>query len=161
MKNNMKKLAAALLSGTMLLGMTGSVFAADAQTDAMSVSVTANDTSAVLTKTWTAAENGLLKDGEEFTFQLTYDSAEAVSTNVPASPQYMNQLLSAGMAVDTTLSAQWKTSAAGENTSSATKSYVDYLTGFPLRHRERIILPCQKMQEQIRIFLMIQQRMKL
>lgn len=38
----MKKLAAALLSGTMLLGMTGSVFAADAQTDAMSVSVTAN-----------------------------------------------------------------------------------------------------------------------
>ena len=43
----MKKLAAALLSGTMLLGMTGSVFAADAQTDAMSVSVTANDTSAV------------------------------------------------------------------------------------------------------------------
>lgn len=41
MKNNMKKLAAALLSGTMLLGMTGSVFAADAQTDAMSVSVTA------------------------------------------------------------------------------------------------------------------------
>ena len=74
MKNKMKKLAAALLSGTMLLGMTGSVFAADAQTDAMSVSVTANDTSAVLTKTWTAAENGLLKDGEEFTFQLTYDS---------------------------------------------------------------------------------------
>ena len=94
MKNNMKKLAAALLSGTMLLGMTGSVFAADAQTDAMSVSVTANDTSAVLTKTWTAAENGLLKDGEEFTFQLTYDSVEAVSTNVPAAPQYMNQLMS-------------------------------------------------------------------
>lgn len=129
MKNNMKKLAAALLSGTMLLGMTGSVFAADAQTDAMSVSVTANDTSAVLTKTWTAAENGLLKDGEEFTFQLTYDSAEAVSTNVPASPQYMNQLLSAGMPVDTTLSAQWKTSAAGKNTSSATKSYVDLFNG--------------------------------
>lgn len=129
MKNNMKKLAAALLSGTMLLGMTGSVFAADAQTDAMSVSVTANDTSAVLTKTWTAAENGLLKDGEEFTFQLTYDSVEAVSTNVPASPQYMNQLLSAGMAVDTTLSAQWKTSAAGGNTSSATKSYVDLFNG--------------------------------
>ena len=50
MKNNMKKLAAALLSGTMLLGMTGSVFAADAQTDAMSVSVTANDTSAVTYK---------------------------------------------------------------------------------------------------------------
>ena len=129
MKNNMKKLAAALLSGTMLLGMTGSVFAADAQTDAMSVSVTANDTSAVLTKTWTAAENGLLKDGEEFTFQLTYDSVEAVSTNVPAAPQYMNQLMSEGTAVDTTLSAQWKTSAAGGNTSSATKSYVDLLNG--------------------------------
>lgn len=129
MKNKMKKLAAALLSGTMLLGMTGSVFAADAQTDAMSVSVTANDTSAVLTKTWTAAENGLLKDGEEFTFQLTYDSVEAVSTNVPAAPQYMNQLMSEGTAVDTTLSAQWKTSAAGGNTSSATKSYVDLLNG--------------------------------
>lgn len=125
----MKKLAAALLSGTMLLGMTGSVFAADAQTDAMSVSVTANDTSAVLTKTWTAAENGLLKDGEKFTFRLTYDSVEAVSTNVPASPQYMNQLLSAGIAVDTTLSAQWKTRAAGGNTSSATKSYVDLFNG--------------------------------
>lgn len=129
MKNKMKKLAAALLSGTMLLGMTGSVFAADAQTDAMSVSVTANDTSAVLTKTWTAAENGLLKDGEEFTFQLTYDSVEAVSTNVPAAPQYMNQLMSEGTAVDTTLSAQWKTSAAGGNTSSATKSYVDLFNG--------------------------------
>lgn len=129
MKNKMKKLAAALLSGTMLLGMTGSVFAADAQTDAMSVSVTANDTSAVLTKTWTAAENGLLKDGEEFTFRLTYDSVEAVSTNVPAAPQYMNQLMSEGTAVDTTLSAQWKTSAAGGNTSSATKSYVDLLNG--------------------------------
>lgn len=95
----------------------------------MSVSVTANDTSAVLTKTWTAAENGLLKDGEEFTFQLTYDSVEAVSTNVPAAPQYMNQLMSEGTAVDTTLSAQWKTSAAGGNTSSATKSYVDLLNG--------------------------------
>ena len=39
MKNNMKKLAAALLSGTMLLGMTGSVFAADAQTGAELLSV--------------------------------------------------------------------------------------------------------------------------
>ena len=84
----MKKLAAALLSGTMLLGMTGSVFAADAQTDAMSVSVTANDTSAVLTKTWTAAENGLLKDGEEFTFQLTYDSGGSFNQRTCISTVY-------------------------------------------------------------------------
>lgn len=86
---------------------------------------------------------------------------EAVSTNVPASPQYMNQLLSAGMAVDTTLSAQWKTSAAGGNTSSATKSYVDLFNGISFTTPGTYHLPCQKMQEQIRIFLMIQQRMKL
>ena len=158
MKNNMKKLAAALLSGTMLLGMTGSVFAADAQTDAMSVSVTANDTSAVLTKTWTAAENGLLKDGEEFTFQLTYDSVEAVSTNVPAAPQYMNQLMSEGTAVDTTLSAQWKTSAAGGNTSSATKSYVDLLNGISFTTPGTYHFT---LSENAGINLMIRQRMKL
>lgn len=118
MKKFAKKLAAALMAGTLILGMAVTSFAAETP-----ATVTSDNE---LEKTWNVAENGLLNDTERFEFTLTYDDADKVGTNETATPQYNGgNMTTKSVEIGTT----WKTNAEGGTSATASLSYTDLFKG--------------------------------
>ena len=71
MKKFTKKLVASMLSTAMLMGMSLTAFAANSQTQGISVNGYSGP-GRQITNTWSVAENGLLNDSETFDFALEY-----------------------------------------------------------------------------------------
>ena len=71
MKKFTKKLVASMLSTAMLMGMSLNAFAANSQTQGISVNGYSGP-GRQITNTWSVAENGLLNDSETFDFALEY-----------------------------------------------------------------------------------------
>ena len=118
MKKFAKKLAAALMAGTLILGMAATSFAAETP-----VTVTSDNE---LEKTWNVAENGLFNDTEKFEFTLKYDDADKVGTNETATPQYNGgNMTTKSVEIGTT----WKTNAEGGTSATASLSYTDLFKG--------------------------------
>ena len=107
---------AALLAGTMMLGMSVHTFAAEKNT----VSVTSMDAASTVKKTWNVAENGLFNDSEEFTFTLSYKNADPVGTNKIVPPKLENNDFSSKQVILTTT---WKTNANGGKSASTQIGY--------------------------------------
>lgn len=121
MKKFTKKLVAAILSGTMLMGMSMTAFAADAQGASVSGYTGAGKQ---ITKTWSVAENGLFNDSETFNFSLKYKSVDAIGTNATGTPTFNGSAMTQDNDTKTAqLTSAWKTKAAGGVSSNATLSY--------------------------------------
>ena len=80
MKKFTKKLVASMLSTAMLMGMSLTAFAANSQTQGISVNGYSGP-GRQITNTWSVAENGLLNDSETFDFALKYTGSDAIGTN--------------------------------------------------------------------------------
>lgn len=116
MKRFMKECMAVLLAGTMMLGISVSVFAAEKST----VSVTTEDTASKVKKTWNVAENGLFIDNEEFKFTLNYENADPIGTNETVQPKLgRDDFLTKQVVITTT----WKANAEGGESISAEIGY--------------------------------------
>ena len=121
MKKFTKKLVAAILSGTMLMGMSMIAFAADAQGASVSGYTGAGKQ---ITKTWSVAENGLFNDSETFDFALKYTGVDAIGTNATGTPTFNGSAMTQNNDTKTAqLTSAWKTNAAGGVSSDATLSY--------------------------------------
>lgn len=118
MKKITKKILTSVLAAAMVLGMSVTALAADA--------VSVSDTADKVTKTWTAAENGMLNDAECFSFKLAYKGAEQIGTNDTAAPQYQNADFSEKTETVTTA---WKTQANGGTSASASINYTQLFGG--------------------------------
>ena len=129
MKKFAKKLAAALMAGTLILGMAVTSFAKEAITDDGTVSVT--NTSTGLTKTWEVADNTMFNDTETFTFTLTYAGEASVGTNATAAPK----LNGTTMAAETTSkevvidNVDWADLADDSTEAITSKSFADIFDG--------------------------------
>ena len=123
MKKFTKKLVTAILSGTMLMGMSMTAFAADAQAQGISVNGYTGPGKQI-TKTWSVAENGLFNDSEAFDFALKYTGADAIGTNATGTPTYNGNAMTQNHTTKTVqITSAWKTKAAGGVSSDATLSY--------------------------------------
>ena len=127
MKKFTKKLVATILSGTMLMGMSLTAFAADAQGASVSGYTGAGKQ---ITKTWSVAENGLLNDSETFNFALKYTGVDAIGTNATGTPTLNGSAMTQNNATKTAqITSAWKTNAAGGVSSSETLDYDDLFAG--------------------------------
>lgn len=123
MKKFTKKLVASILSGAMLMGMSLTAFAADAQPQGVGVSGYSGSGKQI-TKTWSVAENGLFNDSETFDFALKYTGADAIGTNATSTPTYNGNAMTQNHDAKTVqITSAWKTKAAGGVSSSETLSY--------------------------------------
>ena len=87
MKKFTKKLVASMLSTAMLMGMSLTAFAANSQTQGISVNGYSGP-GRQITNTWSVAENGLLNDSETFDFALEYTGSDAIGTNASSTPTF-------------------------------------------------------------------------
>ena len=87
MKKFTKKLVASMLSTAMLMGMSLTAFAANSQTQGISVNGYSGP-GRQITNTWSVAENGLLNDSETFDFALKYTGSDAIGTNASSTPTF-------------------------------------------------------------------------
>ena len=87
MRKFTKKLVASMLSTAMLMGMSLTAFAANSQTQGISVNGYSGP-GRQITKTWSVAENGLLNDSETFDFALKYTGSDAIGTNASSTPTF-------------------------------------------------------------------------
>ena len=87
MKKFTKKLVASMLSTAMIMGMSLTAFAANSQTQGISVNGYSGP-GRQITKTWSVAENGLLNDSETFDFALKYTGSDAIGTNASSTPTF-------------------------------------------------------------------------
>lgn len=127
MKKFTKKLVAAILSGTMLMGMSMTTFAADAQGAGVSGYTGAGKQ---ITKIWSVAENGLFNDSETFNFALKYTGADAIGTNATGTPTLNGSAMTQNNDTKTAqITSAWKTNAAGGVSSSETLDYDDLFAG--------------------------------
>lgn len=123
MKKFTKKLVASMLSGAMLMGMSLTAFAANSQTQGISVNGYSGS-GRQITKTWSVAENGLLNDSETFDFALKYTGSDAIGTNASSTPTFNGSAMTQNNATKTAqITSAWKTNAAGGVSSDATLSY--------------------------------------
>lgn len=113
MKKFAKKLAAALMAGTLILGMAVTSFAAE---DPSAVYVD-NDTE--LTKTWTVADAGLFDGDGEAEFELTFTEAKPVGTYTTADPT----------ATTKTVTLDWADAEKDGTTAAASMSYAELFAG--------------------------------
>lgn len=129
MKKFTKKLVASILSGAMVMGMSLTAFAADAQTQGISVNGYSGSGKQI-TKTWSVAENGLFNDSEIFDFSLKYTGVEAIGTNATSTPTYNGNAMAQNHDTKTVqMTSAWKTKAAGGLSSGAVLSYDDLFAG--------------------------------
>ena len=76
-----------MLSTAMLMGMSLTAFAANSQTQGISVNGYSGP-GRQITNTWSVAENGLLNDSETFDFALEYTGSDAIGTNASSTPTF-------------------------------------------------------------------------
>ena len=112
MKKFTKKLVASMLSTAMLMGMSLTAFAANSQTQGISVNGYSGP-GRQITKTWSVAENGLLNDSETFDFALEYTGSDAIGTNASSTPTFNGSEMTQNNATKTAqITSAWKTKAA-------------------------------------------------
>lgn len=123
MKKFTKKLVASILSGAMLMGMSLTAFAADAQPQGVGVSGYSGSGKQI-TKTWSVAENGLFNNSEVFNFALKYTGVDAIGTNATGTPTLNGSAMTQNHDTKTAqITSAWKTNASGGVSSDATLSY--------------------------------------
>lgn len=124
MKKFTKNIVAAILSGTMIMGMSATAFAATTQQGTGVSGYTGAGEQ--ITKTWSVSEDGLLNDTESFTFTLKYKDATAIGTNATSTPIYNGSAMAQGNdSKSVNLTDKWKTNANG--VSSVSKMSYDSL----------------------------------
>lgn len=129
MKKFTKKLVASMLSTAMLMGMSLTAFAANSQTQGISVNGYSGP-GRQITNTWSVAENGLLNDSETFDFALKYTGSDAIGTNASSTPTFNGSEMTQNNATKTAqITSAWKTKAAGGASSSETLSYDELFDG--------------------------------
>ena len=129
MKKFTKKLVASILSGAMLMGMSLTAFAADAQSQGVGVSGYSGSGKQI-TKTWSVAENGLFNNSEVFNFALKYTGVDAIGTNATGTPTLNGNAMTQNHDTKTAqITSAWKTNAAGGVSSSETLDYDDLFAG--------------------------------
>ena len=129
MKKFTKKLVASMLSTAMLMGMSLTAFAANSQTQGISVNGYSGP-GRQITNTWSVAENGLLNDSETFDFALEYTGSDAIGTNASSTPTFNGSEMTQNNATKTAqITSAWKTKAAGGASSSETLSYDELFDG--------------------------------
>lgn len=129
MKKFTKKLVASMMSTAMIMGMSLTAFAADSQTQGISVNGY-SDSGKQITKTWSVAENGLFNDSETFNFALKYTGVDAIGTNATGIPTLNGSAMTQNNATKTAqITSAWKTNAAGGVSSSETLDYDDLFAG--------------------------------
>ena len=79
-----------MLSTAMLMGMSLTAFAANSQTQGISVNGYSGP-GRQITNTWSVAENGLLNDSETFDFALEYTGSDAIGTNASSTRRRLHQ----------------------------------------------------------------------
>ena len=129
MRKFTKKLVASMLSTAMLMGMSLTAFAANSQTQGISVNGYSGP-GRQITNTWSVAENGLLNDSETFDFALKYTGSDAIGTNASSTPTFNGSEMTQNNATKTAqITSAWKTKAAGGASSSETLSYDELFDG--------------------------------
>ena len=118
MKKFTKKLVASMLSTAMLMGMSLTAFAANSQTQGISVNGYSGP-GRQITNTWSVAENGLLNDSETFDFALEYTGSDAIGTNASSTPTFNGSEMTQNNATKT---AQKSEGAGFENTEADAES---------------------------------------
>ena len=129
MKKFTKKLVASILSGAMLMGMSLTAFAADAQSQGVGVSGYSGSGKQI-TKTWSVAENGLFNNSEVFDFALKYTGVDAIGTNATGTPTINGNAMTQKHDTKTAqITSAWKTNAASGLSASETLAYDDLFAG--------------------------------